>query len=116
MRSFNRTATLTALLIAVPLAGAYAAGHHKGALDEAAPTDLTGPRVAALIEQVQGVDKGITDASRRTPSRRPRRKSCTSGLPISARPPKKPPPPTMAGYRQRNTPSCCTGSTTSISG
>jgi hypothetical protein len=36
MRSFKtslRTATLTAFLIAVPLAGAYAAGHHKGALD-----------------------------------------------------------------------------------
>ena len=49
MRSFKilRTATLTALLIAVPFAGAYAA---------------SGPRVTALIDQVQGVDKGITDA------------------------------------------------------
>ena len=67
MRSFTprtslKTATLAALLIAVPFAGAYAAGHHKGALDEAAPTDFTGPRVAALIDQVQGVDKGITNA------------------------------------------------------
>ncbi|RWB04728.1 MAG: hypothetical protein EOQ39_02590 [Mesorhizobium sp.] len=65
MRSFKtslRTATLTALLIAVPLAGAYAAGHHKGALDAADPTDMTSPRVEALIAQVQGVRQGIVDA------------------------------------------------------
>ncbi|RWC29221.1 hypothetical protein [Mesorhizobium sp.] len=68
MRSFTprtslRTATLTALLIAVPLAGAYAAGHHnKGALDATDPTDFTGPRVEALIEQVRGVRQGIVDA------------------------------------------------------
>jgi hypothetical protein len=67
MRSFTpstslRTATLTAFLIAVPLAGAYAAGHHKGALDATDPTDLTGPHVESLIDQVQGVKRGIVDA------------------------------------------------------
>ncbi|MFD2056312.1 hypothetical protein ACFSQT_25555 [Mesorhizobium calcicola] len=69
MRSFTpstslRTATLTAVLIAVPLAGAYAAGHHKGALDASDPSDLAGPRVKGLIEQVQGVHQGIVDARR----------------------------------------------------
>ncbi len=65
MRSLKtlRTAALTTLLIAVPLTGAYAAGdHHKGALDAASPTDMTGPRITGLIDQVQGVDQGITDA------------------------------------------------------
>ncbi|MBB6409301.1 hypothetical protein [Mesorhizobium sangaii] len=67
MRSFSpstslRTATLTAILIAVPLAGAYAAGHHRGALDAGDPTDFAGPRVQGLIEQVQGVRQGIVDA------------------------------------------------------
>ncbi|MGX7875449.1 hypothetical protein ACVDG5_024420 [Mesorhizobium sp. ORM6] len=59
-----KTATLAAVLIAAPLAGAYAAGHHKGALDATGPTDMTGPRVEALIEQVQGVHQGIVDARR----------------------------------------------------
>ncbi len=45
-----RTATLTALLFAVPLAGVYAA------------TAFYGPRETALIDQVQGVDEGITAA------------------------------------------------------
>ncbi|ESX46296.1 hypothetical protein NLY43_20720 [Mesorhizobium sp. C416B] len=64
MRSLKtlRTATLTTLLITVPLAGAYAAGHHKGALDASDPTDMTAPRVTGLIEQVRGVEQGITDA------------------------------------------------------
>jgi hypothetical protein len=66
MRSFAprtfRTATLTALLIAVPFAGAYAAGHHKGAIDEATPAVFYGPREKGLIEQIQGVDSGIADA------------------------------------------------------
>lgn len=67
MRSFIpstslTTATLTAFLIAVPLAGAYAAGHHKGALEETAPTDFAGPRVQGLIDQVRGVNQGIVDA------------------------------------------------------
>jgi hypothetical protein len=57
-----KTVTLAATLIAAPLAGAYAAGHHKGLLDATAPTDFTGPRVTSLIDQVQGVDQGITDA------------------------------------------------------
>ncbi len=57
-----KTVTLAAALIAAPLAGAYAAGHHKGVLDTSDPTDFTGPRVTSLIEQVQGVDQGITDA------------------------------------------------------
>jgi ABC-type oligopeptide transport system substrate-binding subunit len=64
MRSFRtlRIATLAASLIAVPFAGAYAAGYHKGALDEATPTVFSGPRVTGLIDQVQGVAKGIADA------------------------------------------------------
>ena len=67
MRSFTpktslRTATLTAFLIAVPLAGAYAAGHHKGALEASDPTDFTGPRVEGLIQQGEGVHQGILDA------------------------------------------------------
>ena len=57
-----KTATLAATLIAAPLAGAHAAGHHKGALDASDPTDFTGPRVTSLIEQIQGVNQGITDA------------------------------------------------------
>lgn len=57
-----KTMTLTAALIAAPLAGAYAAGHHKGALDATPTADFVGPRAAGLIDQVQGVDQGITDA------------------------------------------------------
>ncbi|MDX8525058.1 hypothetical protein RFM68_11105 [Mesorhizobium sp. MSK_1335] len=57
-----KTVTLAAVLIAAPLAGAYAAGHRKGVLDASDPTDMTGPRVTSLIEQVQGVNQGITDA------------------------------------------------------
>ncbi|PBC10791.1 hypothetical protein [Mesorhizobium sp. WSM3859] len=57
-----KTATLAAALVAAPLAGAHAAGHHKGALDASDPTDFTGPRVTSLIEQIRGVDQGITDA------------------------------------------------------
>jgi len=54
--------TLAAALIAAPLAGAYAAGHHKGVLDAAPQAEFIGPRVTSLIDQVQGVDQGITDA------------------------------------------------------
>ena len=57
-----KTITLTAALIAAPLAGAYAAGHHKGVLDAAPQAEFIGPRVTSLIDQVQGVDQGITDA------------------------------------------------------
>ncbi|CDX45567.1 conserved exported hypothetical protein [Mesorhizobium sp. SOD10] len=58
-----KTVTLAAALIAAPLAGAYAAGHHRGgALDTPDPTDMTGPRVIGLLDQVKGVDQGITDA------------------------------------------------------
>ncbi len=57
-----KTATLAAILIAAPLAGAHAAGHHKGSLETADPTDMTGPRIESLIEQVQGVHQGIADA------------------------------------------------------
>ncbi|TPN90342.1 hypothetical protein [Mesorhizobium sp. B1-1-5] len=57
-----KTAILAAVLIAAPLA-AYAAGHHRGgALDTPDPTAMTGPRVTSLIEQIQGVNQGITDA------------------------------------------------------
>jgi hypothetical protein len=65
MRSFSpslRTATLTAFLIAIPLTGAYAASHNRGVLDPTTPSDLTGQRVEALIEQAQGVRQGIVDA------------------------------------------------------
>ena len=56
MRSFTlKTATLAAVLIAAPFTGAYAAAHH----DRAA---LSNPRVMALINQAEGVDKGIADA------------------------------------------------------
>jgi hypothetical protein len=56
MRSFTlETATLTALLITVPFTGAYAGAHHNSAA-------LSDPRVIALINQVEGVDKGIADA------------------------------------------------------
>jgi len=57
-----KTITLAAALIAAPLAGAYAAGHHKGVLDAAPQAEFIGPRVTSLIDQVQGVDQGITDA------------------------------------------------------
>ncbi|MBZ9760048.1 hypothetical protein LB553_04030 [Mesorhizobium sp. CA8] len=56
------TVILAAALIAAPLAGAYAAGHHKGLLDATPPADFVGPRVSGLIDQVQGVDQGIADA------------------------------------------------------
>jgi hypothetical protein len=49
------TATFVAFLAAVPLASAYAAGH-KGA------ASISDPRLVNLIDQVQGVDKGIADA------------------------------------------------------
>ena len=65
MRSFSpllRTATLTAFLIGIPLTGAYAASHNRGVLDPTTPSDLTGQRVEALIEQAQGVRQGIVDA------------------------------------------------------
>ncbi|MBN9221812.1 MAG: hypothetical protein J0I79_28055 [Mesorhizobium sp.] len=58
-----KTATLAAILIAAPLGAAYAAGHHRGgALDTPDPTDMTGPRVEALIQQAQGVRQGIVYA------------------------------------------------------
>ncbi|TPI35384.1 hypothetical protein FJW07_23420 [Mesorhizobium sp. B3-1-9] len=57
-----KTAILAAVLIAAPLAGAYAAGHHKGLLDATPPANFIGPRVTSLIDQIQGVDQGITDA------------------------------------------------------
>ncbi|UCI08548.1 hypothetical protein [Mesorhizobium sp. B1-1-8] len=57
-----KTATIAAVLIAAPVAGAYAAGHRRGALDATDPANMTGPRVTSLVEQVQGVDRGITDA------------------------------------------------------
>ncbi|MDX8453371.1 hypothetical protein RFM98_11430 [Mesorhizobium sp. VK9D] len=57
-----KTVTLAAALMAAPLTGAYAAGHHKGLLDATAPTDFTGPRVTTLTEQIQGVDQGIAEA------------------------------------------------------
>jgi hypothetical protein len=56
MRSFTpktlKTATLAALLIAVPIAGAYARGWAGSVGDP--PTEI--------IDQVQGLDQGIADA------------------------------------------------------
>ena len=50
MRFFTlKTATLTALLIAVPIAGAYARGS-------------VGDPPTVIIDQVQGLDQGIADA------------------------------------------------------
>jgi hypothetical protein len=50
MRSFTlKTATLTALLIAVPIAGAYA-------------RDSVGDPPTMIIDQVQGLDQDIADA------------------------------------------------------
>jgi len=50
MRSFTlKTATLTALLIAVPIAGAYA-------------RDSVGDPPTLIIAQAQGLDQGIADA------------------------------------------------------
>jgi hypothetical protein len=48
-RKTLRTATLTAVLIAVPFAGAYAASTASSS-------------VTALIDQAQGIDKGIREA------------------------------------------------------
>ena len=50
-----RTATLAAILVAVPFAGAYAASQHRSAA-------VSDPRVITLINQVEGVDKGIAEA------------------------------------------------------
>ncbi len=70
MRSFTsktslKTATVAAFLVAIPFAGAYAAGHHKGALDETAPVVFDGPRVDGIIGQLQGIDSGIKNAEER---------------------------------------------------
>ncbi len=57
-----KIATLATLLVAAPLAGAYAAGHHKGALDASDTPDFYGPRLTSFIGQVDGVKQGIADA------------------------------------------------------
>lgn len=68
MRSF-RTSTkmlaLTTSLLAVPFAGAYAAGFgdHNGAVPMPAPTAFQGPRIDSVVGQLQGLDQGITDAA-----------------------------------------------------
>jgi hypothetical protein len=55
MRFFTlKTATLTALLIAVPIAGAYA----RGSRSVGDPPDI-------IIDQVQGLNQGIADARQR---------------------------------------------------
>lgn len=60
MRSFSpKTLLVASLLSALPLAGAYA---RSGALDEPAPITMHGPRLAALLNQAQGLDHGIADA------------------------------------------------------
>jgi len=52
-------------MVAVPLAGAHAARHRGGgALEATEPTEMIGPRVTAVVDQVQGVDLGIADARR----------------------------------------------------
>ncbi|UDL87827.1 hypothetical protein LGH82_22005 [Mesorhizobium sp. PAMC28654] len=67
MRSFTsrtslKTATVAAFLVAIPFAGAYAAGHHRGALDEGTPIVFEGPRVDGIVGQLQGISSGIKDA------------------------------------------------------
>lgn len=66
MRSFKtstRMLALTAALLAVPFAGAYAAaGDHDGALPMPAPTAFQGPRIDSVLGQLQGLDQGIANA------------------------------------------------------
>ncbi|MBN9242608.1 MAG: hypothetical protein J0I98_07430 [Mesorhizobium sp.] len=62
MRSFTpKTILIASLLSALPLAGAYA---RSSALDEVdqVPSSLHGTRLAAVLNQAQGVEHGITDA------------------------------------------------------
>jgi len=62
MRSFTpKTILIASLLSALPLAGAYA---RSSALDEVvpAPTSMHGPRLAAVLNQAEGVEHGIADA------------------------------------------------------
>lgn len=60
MRSFSpKTLLVASLLSALPLAGAYA---RSGALDATPDTGMHGPRLAALLNQAQGVTHGIADA------------------------------------------------------
>jgi len=68
MRSFKTSTkmlALTASLLAVPFAGASAAGFggHDGALPMPAPTAFQGPRIDSVVGQLQGLDQGITDAA-----------------------------------------------------
>lgn len=60
----SRTIIFAAVLATVPFAGAYAAGHHKGALDEpvALDTSFEGSHMRAALNQLQGVEQGIADA------------------------------------------------------
>lgn len=67
MRSFKTSTkmlALTASLLAVPFAGAYAAGFggHDGALPMPAPTAFQGPRIDSVLGQLTGLDQGIADA------------------------------------------------------
>ena len=61
MRSFiPRTIAIASLLAVIPLAGAQA---RSSALDEEATmNNFHGPRISALIDQVDGVHQGIADA------------------------------------------------------
>jgi hypothetical protein len=61
MRSFiPRTIAIASLLAVIPLAGAQA---RSSALDEEATMNgFDGPRLSALIDQVDGVHQGIADA------------------------------------------------------
>ncbi len=60
----SRTIIFATVLAAVPLTGAYAAKHHKGALDEpvAMDTSFDGSHLRAALNQLQGVEQGIADA------------------------------------------------------
>jgi hypothetical protein len=69
MRSFNPKASftimaLTASLLAVPFAGAYAAQQddHTGAVDVATPTAFQGPRIDSILNQLHGIDQGVANA------------------------------------------------------
>lgn len=92
MRSFLsrpslKSAAAAAILVAVPLAGAYARGHHTASMDEPITPTYYGSRLQAVLGDVQGVDNGIADAQRErliTPATARRLESQAAGISRSA--------------------------------
>ena len=64
MRSFApKILALASIIALVPLANAYAARDGSGALDQQGPiAAFQGPRIDAVLGQVDGVHQGIADA------------------------------------------------------